>query len=62
MLILSRKRDEKIIMTAKDGTEIAVTVTQIRRDRVRLGIEAPEHIKVHRDEHFDGESSIGARP
>ena len=46
MLVLSRKRDEKIII----GENIVVTVVEIRGDKVRLGIEAPSEVPVHRHE------------
>jgi carbon storage regulator len=46
MLVLSRKKDEKIII---DGN-IEVIVVEIRGDKVRLGIQAPREIPVHRSE------------
>lgn len=46
MLVLSRKKDESIAI----GHEIKVTVVDIRGDKVRLGIEAPRDIPVHRQE------------
>lgn len=49
MLVLSRKKDEKIVI----NDEITITVVEIRGDRVRLGIDAPRHIPVHRQETYD---------
>ena len=49
VLVLSRKRDEKIII----GENIEITVVEIRGDKVRLGIEAPMDVSVHRKEVFD---------
>jgi carbon storage regulator len=49
MLVLSRQRDQTIMI----GDRIAVTVVDIRGDKVRLGIEAPEEIPVHRREVYD---------
>jgi carbon storage regulator len=49
MLVLSRKRNEKIVI---DG-QIVVTVVDIRGDKVRLGIEAPKDISIHRSEVYD---------
>jgi carbon storage regulator len=49
MLVLSRQRDESIII----GDNVQVTVVDIRGDKVRLGIEAPSDIPVHRKEVFD---------
>lgn len=49
MLVLSRHRDESIII----GDDIVVTIVDIRGDKVRLGIQAPSDIPVHRQEIFD---------
>ncbi|HBT78338.1 MAG TPA: carbon storage regulator [Planctomycetaceae bacterium] len=49
MLVLSRYRDESIII----GDDVVVTVVDVRGDRVRLGIQAPPHISVHRREIYD---------
>lgn len=49
MLVLSRKRDESIII----GENIVLTIVDIRGDKVRLGIEAPSTIPVHRKEVHD---------
>ena len=49
MLVLSRQRDESIII----GDNIVLTVVDIRGDKVRLGIEAPKEIPVHRQEVYD---------
>lgn len=49
MLILSRHREESIII----GNNIKVMVVGICGDKVRLGIEAPENISVHRQEIYE---------
>ena len=49
MLVLSRKRDETIMI----GDEIEITVVDIRGDKVRLGITAPTRIAVHRKEVYE---------
>lgn len=49
MLVLSRQRDETIMI----GDNIQVTVVDIRGDKVRLGIVAPLEIAVHRKEVYD---------
>jgi carbon storage regulator len=49
MLVLSRQRDESIMI----GDNVQVTVVDIRGDKVRLGIVAPTEIPVHRKEVFD---------
>jgi carbon storage regulator len=46
MLVLSRKKDEKIII----GDNIAIMVVEIQGDKVRLGIDAPREVTVHREE------------
>ena len=49
MLVLSRQRDETIMI----GDEIEITVVDIRGDKVRLGISAPSKIAVHRKEVYE---------
>lgn len=46
MLILSRKKDKQIVI----DDNITITVVDIRGDKVRLGIEAPEEVRVYRKE------------
>lgn len=50
MLVLSRERDDEIVITTPDGIEISVMVIDIRGHRVRLGVEAPVDFKIHRGE------------
>lgn len=49
MLVLSRGKDESIII----GDDIEITVTEIRGDKVRLGINAPRSVPVHRKEIYE---------
>ena len=49
MLVLSRKKNESIVV---DDT-IVITVVEIRGDKVRLGIEAPREVPIHRSEVHD---------
>ncbi len=49
MLVLSRQRDETIMI----GDDVEITVVDIRGDKVRLGITAPREIQVHRKEVYD---------
>jgi carbon storage regulator len=46
MLVLSRKKNESIII----NDDITIVVVEIRGDKVRLGIEAPSNVSVHRKE------------
>lgn len=57
MLVLSRKRDERIII----GGNIVITVIEIRGDKVRLGIQAPSDVPVHRQEIYDALKREAAR-
>lgn len=49
MLVLSRKKNESI----KLGDDITLVVVEIRGDKVRLGIEAPKEVPVHRREVYE---------
>lgn len=46
MLILSRKKNESIVI----GETVEVVIVEIRGDKVRLGIDAPKEVTVHRRE------------
>lgn len=49
MLVLSRKKNESIVI----NNDIKIVVVEIRGDKVRLGIEAPREVPVHRREVYD---------
>lgn len=49
MLVLSRQRDESIMI----GDDVEITIVDVRGDKVRLGITAPREIPVHRREIYD---------
>ncbi|MEZ6096788.1 MAG: carbon storage regulator CsrA [Pirellulaceae bacterium] len=49
MLVLSRHRDESIMI----GDDVMITIVDIRGDKVRLGIDAPNEIPVHRQEVYE---------
>ncbi len=49
MLVLSRQKDESIII----GDDIEITIVDVRGDKVRLGINAPRSISVHRKEIYE---------
>lgn len=46
MLVLSRQKDESIMI----GDDVEITIVDVRGDKVRLGINAPRNIAVHRKE------------
>jgi carbon storage regulator len=48
MLVLSRRANQSIVI----GTDVIVTVLEVRGDHVRLGIQAPRTVTVHREEVF----------
>ena len=63
MLVLSRQRDESIMI----GEDVVVTIVDVRGDRVRLGIDAPSEIPVHRREvyeaiHRENQRAAAAEP
>ena len=49
MLVLSRKKNESIVI----NNDITIVVVEIRGDKVRLGVEAPKEVPVHRQEVYD---------
>jgi len=49
MLVLSRQKDESIVI----GDDVEITIVDVRGDKVRLGISAPKNIPVHRREVYD---------
>ena len=62
MLVLSRKKNESIVI----NNDITIVVVAIRGDKVRLGVEAPKEVPVHRREVFDAiqrnDSSVEESP
>lgn len=53
MLVLARKLNERIII----DNDIVVTIVKIGKDCVRLGIEAPDQVKIFREEIYPSEAS-----
>lgn len=49
MLVLSRRKDESIVI----GDDITIVIVDVRGDKVRLGITAPKDISIHRQEIYD---------
>jgi carbon storage regulator len=56
MLVLSRKRDERVLI----GDNIVVTVVEVMGDKVRLGFEAPSDVPIKRQEIADRERAAVA--
>lgn len=63
MLVLSRQRDQSIIIGDR---EITITVVDIRGDKVRIGVRAPKDTPVHREEVYDaikrGDGDLTGKP
>ena len=55
MLVLSRKKNESIVI----NNDIRIVVVEIRGDKVRLGVEAPREVPVHRREVYDAIRAAG---
>ena len=58
MLVLSRRQDERIVI----GDQIVITIVEIRGDKVRVGIEAPRDVPVHRREVYEAIQRSNAAP
>jgi carbon storage regulator len=58
MLVLSRKKNESIVI----NDNIVITVVEIRGDKVRLGIEAPKDVPVHRQEVYEAIHGVKVPP
>jgi len=52
MLVLSRKKNEKIVI-GEGAEKVTLVIVEIRGDKVRLGVEAPKELPVHRQEVYD---------
>ncbi|MDR1052689.1 MAG: carbon storage regulator CsrA [Planctomycetaceae bacterium] len=57
MLVLSRKRNESVVI----NDNITIVVVDVRGDKVRLGIDAPKNVPVHRKEIYDAIRNSNAR-
>lgn len=57
MLVLSRKKNESIVING----DITIVVVEIRGDKVKLGVEAPREVSVHRREVYDAIARDGKR-
>ena len=58
MLVLSRKKNESIVI----NSDIVITVVEIRGDKVRLGIVAPKDVPVHREEVYEAIHGVKPQP
>lgn len=50
MLVLSRRLGEQIVITTPEGRKIEVTVVDIGREKIRLGVQADKEVTIHRRE------------
>jgi len=50
MLVLTRKKDETVVLRMMDGTCVNIKITDIRGNRVRVGVDAPKSVSVDRGE------------
>ncbi|MEM6690292.1 MAG: carbon storage regulator CsrA [Planctomycetota bacterium] len=55
MLVLSRKKNESIVI----NNDIRIVIVEIRGDKVRLGVEAPREVPVHRREVYEAIKNAG---
>jgi carbon storage regulator CsrA len=62
MLVLSRKRDEKILLKVNDEESIELTVVRIDANKVRLGIQASESVTILRSELLEEDVTPKAVP
>jgi carbon storage regulator len=53
MLVLTRRKNESLVVGPPDGAIAEITVVEIRGDKVRLGIEVPREWMLHRREVYD---------
>jgi carbon storage regulator len=50
MIVFSRKKNESIVVSGTDDTEVIISIVEIRDDKVRIGVVAPREMAVHRSE------------
>ena len=63
MLVLSRRKDESIVIRLADSEEVVtVSVVDIDRNKVRIGIEASKQVAIWRQEIYTGQGVSGAKP
>jgi carbon storage regulator len=58
MLVLTRRRDEAIVLRNRFGTEIRLLVVDVKGNKVRLGIEAPADVEIAREEVRSRKSTV----
>jgi carbon storage regulator CsrA len=62
MLVLSRKRDEKILLKLNENEEVELTVVRIDANKVRLGIQASDSVTILRSELIEKSTEVENAP
>lgn len=53
MLVLTRRVGERLILTDPEGRQVTFIILSDRDNQIRIGIEAPRDIEIHREEIYD---------
>lgn len=61
MLVLSRKKDERLVLLIPGRKPIWITQVEVRGDKSRLGIEADSDIEIHREEVYEAIKREGSK-
>ncbi|MDR0755640.1 MAG: carbon storage regulator [Puniceicoccales bacterium] len=62
MLILTRKRDESILILCPSGECVEILVSKLENERVKLGVNAPSNVRILRKEVYDAMGEVRPKP